>query len=208
MANNLDSRSITLGDTFAQQFKKEGTVEYHVAPDAAWPADEKGYEIHVGSKKGKGDPETHYVTVRLVDRQLTAEPPTLEITAGDVVMWCPADSATPGFQICGGGPQGTVSSAEMTGGCLYSHAFGVAGTYAWRDPYGSGISGEVVVRDPKIESEVDRAACRKSLGEGKVVLIRGEKAEPAKVEVMTGQTVFWAVEKAKGVAVADSRLAS
>jgi len=205
MINSLDSRTIKLGDTFAQQFPKEGAATYHLAPLSGWP-EGGGYPIKVSTAKtGKDEPATHHVKVCLKDRHLTAEPATLEIAAGDVVMWCPADGSTPGFQVSGTAPHGDFNSAAMNGPCLYTHAFGQEGTIVWCDP-GGKLCGEVVVRNPTLEGDRGQAEFRRALAQGKVVVIKGDRAEPARLEVTTGQTVFFAVEKASGVAIADKRL--
>ena len=51
--------------------------------------------------------------------------------------------------------------------------------------------------------------CRKwveGLSRGTLIQVVGEKAEPSKVKIVAGQTVFWAVEKAAGISITDSRL--
>jgi len=49
-------------------------------------------------------------------------------------------------------------------------------------------------------------AVRELLAKGTVVLIRGDKIEPAQVEISVGQTIFFAVEKADGITITDRRL--
>ena len=42
--------------------------------------------------------------------------------------------------------------------------------------------------------------------QGTLVHVTGTQAQPAHVEIMVGQTVVWAVEKAPGVTITDRTL--
>jgi len=44
------------------------------------------------------------------------------------------------------------------------------------------------------------------LAQGAVIVINGQKAEPAQVETFVGQTVFFAVEKGEGIAITEGRV--
>jgi hypothetical protein len=44
------------------------------------------------------------------------------------------------------------------------------------------------------------------LSKGTVVTIADDRAAPADVEIVTGQTVFFAVTKSRGISITDERL--
>jgi hypothetical protein len=44
------------------------------------------------------------------------------------------------------------------------------------------------------------------LAEGRLVHVRGDRAEPASVDIFVGQTVVWALEDAPGVSITDTSL--
>jgi hypothetical protein len=92
---------------------------------------------------------------------------------------------------------------------VFTHAFGLPGEYAWADANGSRLRGVVRVVPPRLESRTAagrRAEWQRALGQGTMILVRGETAEPAEVEVVVGQTVFWAVQDAPGVSITDVAL--
>ena len=88
----------------------------------------------------------------------------------------------------------------------YTHAFGIAGEYRWRDSYGGPICGVVRVKDPGCKTSQDVCKWRESLGTAALVMISDDKAQPAEVEIMTGQTVFFAITKGRGISITDERL--
>jgi hypothetical protein len=98
------------------------------------------------------------------------------------------------------------SSARLVNESGYAHAFGIAGEYSWADAYGSGLQGTVKVVDPVCSSKEELAQWQDRLAIGELVMITGNEADPAEVEIMTGQTVYFAVTKAPGISISDSRL--
>ena len=54
-----------------------------------------------------------------------------------------------------------------------------------------------------LRSEVSHRAV---LWKGTMVLLCGQQADPSTVEIFTGQTVYFAVEKAAGITITDERL--
>ncbi|MGH7133887.1 MAG: hypothetical protein ACREJO_18310 [Phycisphaerales bacterium] len=131
---------------------------------------------------------------------------SLRVEAGDLVLWNCPDHKAPGFAVVGEASREFFSSARLTNECGYSHAFGLPGEYAWADANGSGLNGVVRVRDPHCRTEADVERWRRELTKGALVMIADGKAEPTKVNVVVGQTVFFAVVKADGVTVTDRRL--
>ncbi len=69
----------------------------------------------------------------------------------------------------------------------------------------SDIGGRVVVKDLDTKSKEDCEKWMRSLTEGALVTIKG-RAEPQEVEVLTGQTVFFAVVDAPGITITDRRV--
>jgi plastocyanin len=215
--NSLDSRFLRLGDCFAQKFSKPGTFKYIVTAGtgSCLSAAEGEYTIVVtsgssGKAKGKekksSESGQQNVVVRLKDGSLVAEPTRLEISVGDTVLWHTPDAATPGFAVIGEGKEGSFSSGALAVEAVYSHAFGVPGKYQWVDAHGSSLRGEIIVEQMEVKQRDD---CRKwidSLSKGTLIHVVGGKAEPSKVKIIAGQTVFWAVEKAAGISITDSRL--
>jgi plastocyanin len=206
--NNLDSRSLRYGDTFAQRFSKPCRITYRVGA-AAWAqcADSDEFVIEVKQSKAKDRQGIqHTVMVRLNERELVADPPALEIEAGDVVMWSADGSTVPGFAVSGRSAQAEFDSAALMNESLYTHAFGVPGDYHWEDANGGGLSGTVRVVMPTLKTQHEADAYRRRLATGAVVQIKGAKVEPEEVEIVVGQTVFWVVEQSDGITITDCRL--
>lgn len=210
--NSLDSRFLRLGDCFVQKFSKAGTYKYIVTagPGSFLPGTEGKNAVVVEPSKGKekegSESGQHVVVVRLKDGNLVAEPARLEVGLGDTVLWHTPDRATPGFAVIGEGKEGTFSSAALAAEAVYTHAFGSPGTYEWVDANGSSLRGEIVVEQMEVKQPHDRRKWVESLAKGTLIHIVGEKAEPSRVKILSGQTVFWAVEKAAGISITDSRL--
>jgi plastocyanin len=206
--NNLDSRSLRYGDTFAQRFSEPCRITYRVGA-AAWAkcADSDEFVIEVKQPKAKNqEGNQHNVLVRLKGRELVADPPALEIEAGDVVMWSAAGSAVPGFAVSGRSARAEFDSAALMNESLYTHAFGIPGEYRWEDANGGGLSGTVTVVTPTLKTQYEAGAYQRQLATGAVVQIKGAKAEPEEVEIVVGQTVFWAVQQSDGITITDCRL--
>jgi hypothetical protein len=62
------------------------------------------------------------------------------------------------------------------------------------------------VKDPHIENHRELKRWHETLAKGTVVLIEEGHAEPREVEIVIGQTVFFAVTKTSGVSITDERL--
>jgi plastocyanin len=204
----LDSRLLGTTDCFGQRFSRAGAYTYglNATPQPCRPLQDEQFGIEVaGNEAPDGEGRQHDVTVRFEGGRLVADPPKLRVAPGDVVLWNAPDTSTPGFAVHGEGEQ-SFSSASLSNECLFSHAFGVAGDYSWKDANGSGLGGRVVVKDldPTDPKECERWMA--ALEEGVVIVVEGDSANPSEVEILTGQTVFWAVAKAPGITVTDERL--
>jgi plastocyanin len=145
----------------------------------------------------------HTVLVNAKGGKFVASTPDLTIDAGDLVLWNSLGS-TP---IAIAGDQAFFNSDRLFNEAGFSHAFGLPGEFRWADAFGSGLSGVVRVRDPgRCQDEESLRRWRKSLSKGTLVMIVDGKAEPAEVDIHTGQTVFFAIVKGPGVSITDERL--
>jgi plastocyanin len=205
MLDSFDSRALRLTDRYGQRFMKVGTFRYHVLPAGAdCIVDERPFVVNVVETKGKDGMNQHDVTVRADGAAFAADPPELTIEAGDLVLWhCPNAKAVPYMVV---GDKDFFASTRLLNESGFTHAFSAAGEYRWRDAYGSDIGGVIRVRDPSCKNHQDMRKWRAALSSAALVMISDEKAQPAEVEILTGQTVFFAVTKSKGVSVTDERV--
>jgi plastocyanin len=201
----LDSRSIDYVSTFGRRFGKPGKMRYRLVSAALVcqrAEEEMPFTIEVADGKGG---EQHDVTVGVKEDRLIADPPELRIAAGDLVLWR-SRSSTPGYAVQGEGEGGSFDSSSLTSETLYTHAFGTPGDYEWVDAVNRSISG--VVRVTSLDSQ-DRKQCREwmdALGRGTVIVIDRGRPDPPEVEILAGQTVFFAVTSADGITITDARL--
>lgn len=201
--NTLDSRWLRHGDTFLQKFSRTGRYTYDFGQ---LPKGRGRFTIEVKERTERKEPQQHYVAVRREKdgRTLSALPRELSIEAGDVVLWSAAGSSVPGFSVNGwSDTDASFSSAALTREAVYTHAFGSAGVFQWRDARNERIRGTVAVA--AVETD-NMERLRERLAEGTVVLIRGDEVSPAEVKIIAGQTVFFAVEQAEGITITDARL--
>ena len=206
--DTLDSRVLSYVDCFARRFAKAGTVKYGITSASVRCGlhDENAFVIEVKERREPGgEGSQHDVTVKMKAGRFAVEPAKLSIQAGDVVMWHGANSGVPGFIVSGQAGDQRFSSASLDAESLFTHAFGVPGTYEWGDVGKSKIGGRIVVRDLDTQSKEDCERWMKSLSQGALVTIKG-KADPQQVEIVTGQTVFFAVVDAPGITITDQRL--
>lgn len=201
--NILDSRLIRLGDCFAHRFSTPGTFGYALAalPGslAAHHGDEPALSVTVA--EGDGERRQHVVTVSQRAAGLTASPARLKVSPGDLVVWSPDQSVTFGIRVRGRLGDDVVDSAALHTESVYTHAFGRPGTYAWADANGSGLRGEVRVAPH--DAKAGYEAWLGHLPEGTLVHVRGERAEPERVDIIVGQTVVWAIEDSPGVSITE-----
>jgi plastocyanin len=206
--NSLDSRFCRVGDTFAQKFSQAGRYTYDFNLPGLNQLDKANgrFSINVGKAGDKPEGKQHLVTVRLADNKLTADPPQLDVAAGDVVLWSTNDQSVPGFSVSGHSDKDSFNSAALAREALYSHAFGSPDEIEWGDMNGHGLSGKISVTMPITKSQADMDNFKELLTRGTVVMIRNGKVDPAHLTVTVGQTVFFAVEKAEGITITDRRL--
>jgi len=207
--NTLDSRSLSYTDCFMQKFSAAGQFVYELLPStiAGLGHDEDLFTIDIKPRESKGgEPNQHHINVARRNGTLVAEPPRLTIEAGDVVIWNTNDSSITGYVVRGEGKGGRFSSDALQNEAVYSHSFGIPGSYSWLDPHGGSASGVIEVQPVDASDEAAAARWREKLAIGTVITVSDKRVNPSKVKILVGQTVFWAIEKASGMAIADARL--
>ncbi len=205
---SLDSRALRYTDCYARLFATPGEARYSITTTAGMPFAFEPDQFVINVKEGppSREGEQHMVTVRRAGRGFAVEPSSLDIVAGDSVMWHAPDSTLMGFAVRGKDAAGEFDSRGLEASVVYTHAFGTPGEIAWVDANGSGIGGVVYVRPPAGQ---DRALTREwaqRVTDGVLVVISGDRVDPPKLEVDIGQTVFFAVEKARGITITDRTL--
>lgn len=206
MLEQLDSRALRRTDCYAQRFMRAGTYGYHILPAFAdCIVRERPHTIKVAERKQKTAMTQHHVAVRFENGRFVPDHAELSVEVGDVVLW---NCAAADLPYCIVGDKDFFASNRMVNECGYTHAFGVAGEYRWRDAFGRNLHGVVRVRDPQCKDKSQFAGWQESLGKGTVVMIDEGTAKPASVEILTGQTVFFVVVKGPGISITDERLLS
>jgi plastocyanin len=205
--HSLDSRSLQYVNCYAQRFAEPGIVHYELTTQAGacLPLGSDVYTIDVAEAPLRTGVQ-HTVVVRRVEGALRPEPEHLQIEAGDMVLWNTPDATVAGYVVRGEGAGGGFDSSSLRNEAVYTHAFGLPGNYKWLDANGSKVGGEVIVETPDCRTAKGVARWQKALKAGSLVTIRGASARPRRVEILTGQTVFWAIEQAEGITITDSRL--
>lgn len=204
MFNLLDSRALGRVDCYAQRFMKAGTYAYNVVPGHGQAlSTDYPFSIRVEDGGERGEMAQHNVLVSAQGKGFGVDQPELTIKSGDMVMWNGAGLTIP-FAVVG--ERDFFNSYRMVNECGFSHAFGTEGEYRWVDAHGSDLSGTIRVRNPDCKTKEHLARWQESLAEGTVVMISDGKADKTEVEIVTGQTVFFAIVKGPGISITDARL--
>lgn len=221
MTEILDSRALRNTDCYGQRFMKPGTYPYALVPaGGAGAGGDFPYVVEVVETASKRERDMHQttVTVRFVKErhgdccdERTADPgrfvPDQErvtVEAGDMVVWNSPDAATRPFAVAG--QKEFFGNTALTNECGYTHVFMAPGEHEYVDANGSGLQGVVRVVDPEPRNAEELRAWQSRLGEGTLVMINDARPEPAEVEILLGQTVFFAVVKGPGVTITDASL--
>lgn len=203
--DKLDSRHLQATDCYGQRFMREGNYAYHALPAGGGAINlDRPFSIQVGLRKSEGKMTQHHVTLRWDGQRFLPDRDKLSIEAGDLVSWNCPDQNAPAYEIAGDKP--FFDSGLLTNECGYSHAFGLPGTYRWRDANGSGLAGVVRVKAVECATRADLAHWRVKVGKAQLVMINQGKAEPAEVDIVVGQTVYFAIVTGPGVTITDERL--
>lgn len=205
--DTLDSRALRAVDCYGQRFMREGGYAYHVLPAGGGAVNlDRPFTIEVAPRKSDGKMKQHHVSIAWSGGRFAPARDKLAIEAGDLVSWNCADVNAPAFEIVGDKP--FFGSASLVNECGFSHAFGVPGTYEWIDANGSGLRGAVRVKAVHCAKRDDLARWREQIGKATLVMISHAKAEPAEVDIVVGQTVYFAIVTGPGVTITDARLAA
>lgn len=205
--DTLDSRALRAVDCYGQRFMREGAYAYHLLPAGGGAMNlDRPFKIDVAARKSDGKMAQHHVTVRWDGQGFVPERAELRIETGDLVSWNCPDQVAPAFEVAG--DKGFFGSVALVNECGYSHAFGLPGIYRWIDANGSGLGGVVRVKEVRCDKREDLAHWRAALSKAALVMVSHGKAEPAEVDILVGQTVYFAIVTGPGVTVTDSRLVS
>lgn len=207
--NTLDSRFIRLGNCFAHRFSAPGMFAYALSPLPSSLATRHGEPAAQAVIVTARDDDTatqrqHNIKVTMTSAGLRARPAELGVTAGDLVVWSGDASVTYGFRVRGRIEDEMIDSASLRTESIFTHAFGLPGTYEWADANGSGLHGQIHVAMPDAAAGHEEWLSR--LEQGTLVHVRGAQAEPESIDILVGQTVVWAVEDAPGVSITDTSL--
>lgn len=203
MTEQLDSRVLRHTDTYGQRFMKPGTYRYSISAAGGSFSDDARYVIEVKD----GDPSQMtqtLVTIAFKDGRFTPSEETVEIAAGDLVMWHSQDAESHPFAVHG--EKEFFSSERLVNESGYTHAFLTPGDHAWGDAYGSDVGGVIRVAVPEVSSKSDFAEWQRQAGEGVLVMIADGRAEPAEVNIVVGQTVYFALTKGPGISITAKEL--
>lgn len=205
--NSLDSRYLRLGDTFAQRFVPPGIYQYTVGvPGNLGDAGNDCPFVIKVTKDTGATSKTHYVTVLFTNGSFGVDRESVEIHMNDVVLWSTTAADAPGFAVCGLSENARFDSAELRENSMYSHAFGLSGEIEWMDAHECQLNGTVIVQDHRCHTNDERGAYLEKLRKPTLVMIDAGCARPSKVEIATGQTVFFAIRAADGISIVDRRL--
>lgn len=207
MYHELDSRALGRADCYAQRFMRTGDYHYNVVPGHAQAiSTDYPFVVHVKeeqrARKTEEKMAQHNLRVASDGKRFSVTPATITIAVGDMLLW----NGGGGVPFAVVGEQEFFNSHRMVNECGYSHAFGKPGEYHWHDAFGSKLSGVVRVRNPDCAKDKDLKKWRAALAEGSVVMINDGKADRPEIEIVIGQTVFFAIVKTPGISITDSRL--
>ncbi|WP_020143877.1 hypothetical protein [Terracoccus sp. 273MFTsu3.1] len=204
MSDHFDSRALRQTDCYGQRFMRPGTYAYAIghAGTAALAQDHPYVVVVEGDAPKRGEMAQTLVTVHAEGKAFVPDAPKVTVNAGDMVMWhCPDPHARP-FAVSG--EKDFFSSDRLVNESGYSHAFTCTGTYEWADAHGSGAKGVVRVSAPDSSSDKGIRAWQSQQRQGVLVMVKDGQAEPAEVDVVLGQTVFFAVVAGPGISVTDT----
>lgn len=202
--NLLDSRALGRANCFAQRFMRPGGYDYAVVPGHGQAlAAEFPFSVIVDDNKTK-EMTQHNVLVSDGKRGFDVDKAEIRIGLGDMVLWSGNGRTTASFAVVG--EDEFFNSHRMVNECGYSHAFGTPGDYEWADAFGSGLSGRIRVSEVDGTDQKAFAEWRKRLNEGALVMITDNKADRTDLDIMVGQTVFFAIVKGPGISITDKRL--
>jgi plastocyanin len=205
MLNQLDSRALGRADCYAQRFMRPGTYPYNVvAAHGRALTSEHPFTVRVADGDRQPAMAQHTLRVSPCGRGFEVDDANVTIRVGDMVLWNGGSGSSPPFAVVG--EHDFFDSTRLVNECGFSHAFGSAGEYRWVDAHGGRLSGVVRVRNPECSTDEQRKRWQQSLTEATVVMITDGRVDRGAVDIVTGQTVFFAVVKGVGISITDASL--
>lgn len=210
----LDSRSMGPLDCFVQKVTESGDFIYEIRSSTAGfcPMDEKSAaRIKVKPNKAsraqqRTSGKQHHVPVIFKEGVFEAVSAPKELMQGDAILFHPSDPDLPSFSVVGRMGKTAFSSTELRDQAVFTHPFGLPGTYHWADANGSGVGGVIVVENEPATGKEGAERAMERMAEGVLVHIVGDKVKPRELRIATGQTVFFAVEGTDGITITDVTL--
>jgi plastocyanin len=204
MYNGLDSRALGRLDCYGQRFMRPGDYCYDIVPAHGHAiSTHRPYLVRVRPGDGDSEMKQHDVRVTAARSGFSPSDPELAVDVGDLVLWNCSDGDLP-FAVVG--DHDFFGSHRLVNECGFSHVFGSEGEFHWVDAYGGGACGTVRVRRPDCTTEAGLKRWQEVLAEGSLVMIADDRATPCEVDIVVGQTVFFAVVKSGGISITDKRL--
>ena len=211
--DQLDSRVLRRVDCYGQRFMKPGEYRYTLCPAGVGDVvDDAPFVVEVTADEDAKGPDDATredrrigqatVVVRHDGRRFVAEPAHVRVRVGDMVLWNGPDDRP--FTVRGA--KEFFASDRLLNESGYSHVFTVPGEFAWGDAYGSALHGTVRVSMPEVRTAKALDAWRARLASGHAVVVADGRAEPAELDVVVGQTVFFVVTNGPGVSITDTAL--
>jgi plastocyanin len=204
MTEQFDSRALRNTDTYGQRLMKAGTYPYSILPaGSASAGGDAPFAIEVVGEEG-GEMHQTLVTVTFANGRFTPSNEKVTIAPGDLVMWHSPDAASHPFLVQG--EKEFFSSERLVNESGYTHAFTSPGEHVWGDAFGSELRGVVRVNDVDATLKGDIDEWQRAMGRGVLVMITDGRAEPAEVDIVVGQTVYFALTKGPGISITSEAL--
>jgi len=202
--NPIDSRHLNKYDSYTRRLDRPGKYRYRInylGPGLEAFQSGPEYELVVQPSKREAQRQ-HSVRVSYDEkaRHFRAEPPLLEVAAGDLVQWFKPDRKGGPFSVSGTSEEEvSFDSRRLDMGSIYSHTFLLPGVYGYRNTLGTTKEGAGTVR---VQSAgPDRDAWVERLKQPALVVFTKGSFNPPEVEIVVGGTVVWAVQDDVGITV-------
>src|SRR3954471_15384300 len=204
MYNDLDSRALGRLDCYGQRFMRPGDYRYDIVPAHGRAiSTDRPYLVRVKSGEGEAGMNQHDVRITHADGGWRPSHCELTVNVGDLVLWNCPDADRPYAVV---GDHDFFGSDRLVNECGFSHVFGTAGVFHWVYSHGGAASGTVRVRQPDCTGEAGMKRWQEALAEGSLVMIGEDGPAPREIDIIAGQTVYFAVVKTGGISITDERL--
>lgn len=199
---DFDSRALGPSGCFIQRISAHGPLTVRLARADNGAA---GIVLHtevLPSPANDGAVRAqHLLAVAFGPRGPGLVAPPGPIRGGDAIVFFAADEDCPAFTVDGSVGDLRFSSASLAGQSVYVHWFGQPGCFTWGDANGSGLGGEISVQSGPPHDVMFEEPAQSGL-----VRIADGRADPARLSILAGQCVYFAVEDVGGMTITDTRL--